>query len=199
MISKSQLLWGTRSSICGEEGTCCLNSYLFSVNLCTKHLGLKACALLHHGNVGEERSLREKLCKDWHWHGWEGAGWAGFLLGWQQLLQFWRIKRVTGEGGGKVREKLSHDPAASGASQAVESRRESRALGAAVGAGGGRCCCYLQQTFLSNNLEQIEGWVPLLRASISSPSAPSTSPRAGGGEAAQQILPESFSPDKRKG
>lgn len=102
-------------------------------------------------------------------------------------------------GGGKVRIKLPHDPAASGASQPVESRRESGALGAGVGAGGGRCCCYLQQTFLSNNLEQMEGRVPLLRASISSPSASSASPHAGGGEATQQILPESFSPDKRKG
>lgn len=102
-------------------------------------------------------------------------------------------------GGGKSERKLPRNPAAAGASRSVESRRESRALGAGVGAGGGRCCCYLQQAFLSNNLEQMEGRVPLRRASTSSPPASPASPRAGGGEATQQILPESFSPEKRKG
>lgn len=170
----------------------------FLVNPCTKHLGLKAWIVMCFTTPWKSRRGREpegKLCKDWH--GWKGAGCRlplGLAAGasvLEDLRSDW--------GGRKVREKLPHYPAASGASWPVESRRESGALGAGVGAGGGRCCCYLQQTFLSNNLEQMEGRVPLSRASISSPSASSASPRAWGGEATQQILPESFSPDKRKG
>jgi len=57
----------------------------------------------------------------------------------------------------------------------AESRRGSEALGASVGAGGGRHRCYLQQTFLSNNLEQMGAWVLLRRGSFSSPSSPSAS------------------------
>lgn len=84
-----------------EEGTCCMNSHLFSVNLCTKHLCLKAWIVMCFATGWKRRRGREpegKLCKDWHWHGWEEQ--AGQLLwGWQQVLQLWRIWGVAGEGG----------------------------------------------------------------------------------------------------
>lgn len=81
----------------------------------------------------------------------------------------------------KPRQKLPHNlaAAAAGASLSVESTRGSAALGAGVGAGGGRRHCYLQQTFLSNNLEQMGARVPLCRGSISSPSSSSASSLGG--------------------
>lgn len=102
-------------------------------------------------------------------------------------------------GRGKAREKLPHNltAAAAGVSLSVESRRGSEALGASVGAGGGRRCCYLQQTFLSNNLEQMgEPGYRCAEAPSAAPRPPQPLPWARGGKTRQQSLPESFSPDK---
>lgn len=97
------------------------------------------------GTVGEEVSPRKKLCKDWHQN---GGQLKGCFRGGSRCFNSERFKEQLGKKNPldiKPRQKLPHNlaAAAAGASLSVESTRGSAALGAGVGAGGGRRHCYL--------------------------------------------------------